>query len=82
MDLNPREAVVDQKPSNPSEQEEEPTQALIVPENFVRAAMDSLNRLAADPGDYGGGPQTVAVVVGTNCVYTNYRNDHHCYDVR
>ena len=63
MDLNPREAVLDQKPSYPSEQEEEPTHALIVPENFVGAAMDSLNRLAADRGDFGGGPQ--AVVVGT-----------------
>ena len=41
MDLNPREAVVDQEPSYPSEQEEEPIDAVIVPENIVGAAMDS-----------------------------------------
>lgn len=88
MDLNPREAVVDQEPSYPSEQEEEPIDAVIVPENIVGAAMDSLNRLAADPG----GPEPAAddelgvlvrVVHGTHCFYTGKRphRDQRCGDL-
>ena len=81
MDLNPREAVVDQEPSHTSEQEEEPTHSLIVtlivPEDAVKEAMDSLKRLA--PPVPGGRP---AVVRGTHCHYTGYpRGDHTCADV-
>ena len=75
MDLNPREAVVDQEPSHTSEQEErEPTQdqAMIVPEKFVGAAVDCLNRVA--PG--------LKIVRGTACYYTNHRHDQCCGDIR
>ena len=72
MDLNPREAVVDQEPSHTSEQEErEPTQdqAMIVPEKFVGAAVDCLNRVA--PG--------LKIVLGTKCHYTGHpRSDYTC----
>jgi hypothetical protein len=80
MDLNPREAVVDQESSYTSEQEEESTHALIVPENFVGAAMDGL-ALALAPGR--GVPKAVAVMRGTACRYTGKRpnRDHHCGDV-
>jgi hypothetical protein len=72
MDLNPREAVVDQEPSHTSEQEEKPTNALIVPENFMGAAMDTLNLLAA----------LQKGVVGTHCLTTRRpRRDYGCGDV-
>jgi hypothetical protein len=51
MDLNPREAVVDQEPLNAPEQEEAPTHALLVPERFVEAVMEALNRLEAELGE-------------------------------
>jgi hypothetical protein len=70
MDLNPREAVVDQEPSHTSEQEEKPTNALIVPENFVGAAMDSLNLGVLQN-----------LVVGTYCATTNKGRDYRCGDV-
>jgi hypothetical protein len=76
MDLNPREAAVDQEPSHTSEQEEEETHALIVPDNFVGAAMDGL-AFALAPGR--GVPREVAVVRGTKCNYTR-GGDHHCRD--
>jgi len=65
MDLNPREAVVDQKPSHTLEQEEAPIHALLVPERLWEAVMDSLNRLAADRGE------PVCAVYGTNCITTS-----------
>jgi hypothetical protein len=63
-------------PSYPWE-EEEPSDDLIVPDNFGEAAIDSLNRLAADQG------WPTAVVVSTACVYTHPKGrprDHHCGD--
>jgi hypothetical protein len=73
--------------------EEAPTQALIVPENQVEAAMDSLNKLFKDRfgGDNGEGngngngePKVDAAVQGTACHYTGVRphRDHHCGDVQ
>jgi hypothetical protein len=51
MDLNPREAVVDQEPSYPPEQAEAPTHALLVEERHVDAVMEALNRLEAELGE-------------------------------
>jgi hypothetical protein len=80
MGLNPREAVVDQEPSYTSEQQKELTHAVIVPENFVGAAMDGL---ALALSEARGVPEAVAVLRGTACYYTGRRpdRDHHCGDV-
>jgi hypothetical protein len=80
VDLNPREAVVDQEPSHTSEQEEEPTHSLIVtlivPEHAVEAAKDSLKRLAPVwPG------WRQAVVARTHCYTTNKGKDYCCGDL-
>lgn len=91
MDLNPREAVVDQEPPYTPEPEpepdqgEEPTNALIVdrivPENFVDAAMDSLNQLAADRGDFEGGSSwSIRLLNGTRCYTSRNPPDYHCLD--
>ena len=82
MDLNPREAVVDQEPpcTPEPEQGEERTHALIVPENFVAEAMDSLTRLADERG-LGGGK--IRIFQGSNCYWTHParpHRDHHCLD--
>ena len=62
---------MDQEPSYTSEQDGEPTNALIVdlivPEDAVEKAMDSLNRL--HPPVTGGKP---AVKRGTYCHYTGH----------
>jgi hypothetical protein len=50
MDLNPKEAVVDQEPLNAPEQEEGPFYAFTVPKDIVREALHVLNLLAADRG--------------------------------
>jgi hypothetical protein len=72
MDLNPREAVVDQESSHSSEQGEKPVNALIVPANFTEAAMDGLKRQAVLQN----------LVVGTYCFTTRHpRRDYQCGDV-
>ena len=73
MDLNPREAVVTQESSHTSKQGENPTNALIIPEDFTGAAMDGLKRQAVLQN----------LVVGTYCYTTGQRpnRDHHCGDV-
>ena len=70
---------MDQEPSYTSEQDGEPTNALIVhlivPEDAVEKCMNSLNRFPVP----GGGP---AVRRGTHCHYTGKpRSDHTCEDV-
>jgi hypothetical protein len=85
MDLNPREAVVDQESSHTSEQEEEPTQALPVPEDFVKAVIDCLDQLADDrrgPKLGRGGDQAVhhTMVRCTRYAATDRGHDYHCGD--
>ena len=91
MDLNPREAVVEKEPpyTPEPEQGEEPTYALIVdrpgellvPENFVEAAMASFNQLAADRGDFeGGNGGPLRLVRGTRCYTSRNPRDYHCLD--
>ena len=75
-----------------SAEEEERTQAVIVPENQVEAAMDSLNKLFKDRvgdddgdgnGNGNGDLKAKAAVQGTACHYTGVRphRDHTCGDV-
>jgi hypothetical protein len=95
-DLKPRETVVDQESSYAPEQEEEPAHALVVPENMVQEAVDSLNRLAAekrvseddDEGNNGnngnnGDLKAATAVQGTACHYTGRRpnRDITCGDL-
>jgi hypothetical protein len=76
---------VDEERAYSPEEEEAPTQALIIPERHVDAAMKVLNELGDDGnGDDGDGdPKTKLTVLGTACHYTGRRphRDHTCGDV-
>jgi hypothetical protein len=95
--LKPRETVVNQESSYAPEQAEEPAHALVVPENMVREAVESLNRLAADKrsaedddegnngnlGNNGNDLKAATAVQGTACHYTGRRpsRDITCGDL-
>jgi hypothetical protein len=76
MDLNPREAVVDQEPPYTPEpaQGEEPAQALLIPQHLMEAVMADLDRLAADLGE------PVCIVYGTKCITTKLKHHLDCGD--
>jgi hypothetical protein len=77
MDLNPKEAVVDQEPLNAPEQEEGPFYALPLPQDVVKEALHVLNLLAADRGWR---KLLELASWGTKCYTTKSGGDLNCRD--